>query len=156
MDNKGWLFLILQIICNGFVVFLIQIMMQYKVERMRKKRELRDRTYLEFIEKINDFENCIVDIYIDVENASRKFDYDLNKLFSLGTEVISYYDINKFEFEESDKKYKDWETTWVDFKKSLNEYIAKTNTKSKLNIGEKLNILKEKSMNLKRAIRSKY
>lgn len=123
---------------------------------MRKKRELRDRTYLEFIEKINDFENCIVDIYIDVENASRKFDYDLNKLFSLGTEVISYYDINKFEFEESDKKYKDWETTWVDFKKSLNEYIAKTNTKSKLNIGEKLNILKEKSMNLKRAIRSKY
>ena len=71
--------------------------------------------------------------------------------------IVRYYDTNEFDLKVFKKEYNDFNDAWIDFKNTYVSYMGKRlDRKMQNQLGEKLQLVKEKNQKLISEVRKKY
>ena len=72
-------------------------------------------------------------------------------------DIVRYYDTNEFDLKVFKKEYNDFNDAWIDFKNTYVSYMGKRlDRKMQNQLGEKLQLVKEKNQTLISEVRKKY
>ena len=157
METKDWILLGVPILANGIIVFIFQKFITIKLERLTKKSNIRDEIIILFWKKLQYLNEVMIHANIVIRSNPDMLAIELEKIKEAVIDIIQYYDTNRYDLDIISGKYNDWEASWNKFTSTLKEFSSSELTKEKQQrLGSELQSVKEKTLNLIQATRSKY
>lgn len=157
MENKDWIVMIVPIIFNGIFIFLFQRKIEQKVDRQNIRQSLRDTVVKEFwikLQRLNDtFVQTNIAIMYNPEVAGKSRDIFQEVIL----DIIQYYDKNQFDLRICEKAYKAFIDSWLAFNEMYMSFVGVELTESmQLQLGEKLQLVKDNNLKVIERVREKY
>lgn len=157
MEGKDWIILLVPIICNGIIIFVFQKILSRKIERQSKRQDIRDDVLKRFWNKLQELNDTFVQTNIAAMRDPNVAGNSLGIFQSAILDIIQYYDTNEFDLKVFSKEYKDFKSSWIDFENTYSSYVGKQlNREMQTQLGEKLQLVKEKNQVLISKVRKKY
>ncbi len=157
MECKDWIVLLVPIICNGFIVFVFQKILGKKIERQSKRQDIRDDVLKRFWNKLQELNDTFVQTNIAAMRDPNVAGNSLGIFQSVVLDIIQYYDTNEFDLKIFAEEYNDFKSSWTDFENTYRSYVGRQlNHEMQTQLGEKLQLVKEKNQVLISEVRKKY
>ena len=157
MSTKDWIVLLVPIICNGIIVFAFQKILSKKIERYNKRQDILDDILKQFWNKLQELNDTFVQTNIAAMRDSSVAGNSIGIFESVILDIVRYYDTNEFDLKVFKKEYNDFNDAWIDFKNTYVSYMGKRlDRKMQNQLGEKLQLVKEKNQTLISEVRKKY
>ena len=157
MQPKDWITLIVPIVANGFVVFIFQKLFEKRLKKITKRQDIRDDVLYTFWKKLQ----SLNDLFIQMNIQSRTDpSIAANSISAFGPkviEIVQYYDTNKYDLEIVERKFNDLQEAWNEFNNTWCSYANNPLTvEMQINLGNKLQFVKNANLELINAVRKKY
>ena len=157
METKDWILLGVPILANGIIVFIFQKFITIKLERLTKKSNIRDEIIILIWKKLQYLNEVMIHANIVIRSNPDMLAIELEKIKEAVIDIIQYYDTNRYDLDIISGKYNDWEASWNKFTSTLKEFSSSELTNEKQQrLGSELQSVKENTLNLIQATRSKY
>ena len=157
METKDWILLGVPILANGIIVFIFQKFITIKLERLTKKSNIRDEIIILFWKKLQYLNEVMIHTNIVIRSNPDMLAIELEKIKEAVIDIIQYYDTNRHDLDIISGKYNDWEASWNKFTSTLKGFSSSELTNEKQQrLGSELQSVKENTLNLIQATRSKY
>lgn len=157
MECKDWIILLVPIICNGIIVFVFQKILSRKIERQSKRQDIRDDVLKKFWNKLQELNDTFVQTNIAAMRNPEVAGNSFGIFQSVVLDIIQYYDTNEFDLKVFAEEYIDFRSSWIDFENTYRNYVGKQlNREMQEQLGEKLQLVKEKNQVLISKVRKKY
>ena len=139
-------------IIRNLVSFYIE-----KIERYNKRQDIRDDILKQFWNKLQELNDTFVQTNIAAMRDSSVAGNSIGIFESVILDIVRYYDTNEFDLKVFKKEYNDFNDAWIDFKNTYVSYMGKRlDRKMQNQLGEKLQLVKEKNQTLISEVRKKY
>lgn len=126
MTNKDWTLLllpiILNLICDGIVIVILQKLV---IDKYIKRRLLRDEIVKNFLNKLKGISDRIIEMNFD----SMRGEIDLVSMHLIPVqdmlaELSKYFNTNNYDLKKFEEKYNNLNDAWMTFQIMLNEYAS--------------------------------
>lgn len=146
MENKDWILLFIPILFNGIFIFSFQKAINGKIEKTKKRNNLRDEVIFHFWQKFKELNTELLQANDDIQQGRIALEEGLTNIRNQIVEIIKYYDTNSYDLELFKEKFDNWHESWLIFTKQTNKESA----------GKKLQLFKDNTVGLINLIREKY
>lgn len=157
MEIKDWILLLLPIMCNGIFIFLFQKILTTKLEHQNKRKNLRDEVYIKFWNKLQGLNDTFIQINIASQQNPEIISNSLAIIQKVVFDIIQFYDTNKYDLEDVSQNYDIFLKSWCDFETTYKKCIGIQLTSTlQFQLGNALQLVKEKNLELIQTVRRKY
>lgn len=158
MSTKDWITLILPIFLNGVLIFIFQKILAGKIEHINERNSIRNKVLQLFWEKSQKFNDMLIRSNINIQQKNSCLNIELQKIHDEMVLLIQYYDTNSYDLDVVKKEYDALCISWDKFVEALEKYHGNEMlTKDmKMDLGNKLQAVKDNTKELIKACRDQY
>ena len=157
MKTKDWILLIVPILSNGLLIYILQLTISRKMERLDKRNKLRDDVFLTFWGKLQKLNDVFIETNMNTQKKPETLGAGLEEINDSVLDIIQFYDRSLFDLEIISLEYNDWINSWNQFVSTLKQYNNSQLTESdQLKLGNELQNFKDKTHDLIKVTREKY
>ena len=156
METKDLINLIINVVCNGIVIFMIQSCIAYRMEKLNKRNSLKLQVLELFWQKLQNLNTTMIQVNIKVQESPDYLNEGLDLIKVNISDIIEYYDTNNYDLNIFNNEFTILNNSWNDFVNFLKDNINNLNFEKQIKVGEKLQLVKENNLKLISVVRKKY
>lgn len=157
MEQKDWLLLFVPIFFNGFFIFIFQKIIILKIEKINHRNTIKNDVYKNFWNQLKQLNECFIQANIDSLKNTKSVHENLELIEERILGIIKYYDCNEFDLKFLSRQVGNLTKNWDNFKKNYNECCKlEYNLEKRLELGEKIQLVKNSIQKIIKKLRKKY
>lgn len=160
MTNKDWILLLLPIIlnllCNGIIIFILQKII---IDKYIRRRVLRDEIVKTFLNNLKEISDRVIEMNFD----SMRGEIDIVSkhvipVQGMMVEISKYFNTNSYDLKKFKERFDNLNNIWMIFQNTLNEYASKNDLTMpmRMDLGSKMQNFYDSLSELIEYVRKNY